>query len=160
MTIRLYYDDSSTLSFDARIIEQTEYKGRPAVMLDQTYFYPEGGGQPFDTGTLNGIRVVEVQNRAEDRAVLHILDTPLDGEQAHGVIDTALHLDPAGLASMLQIAANVGALVFVIASLHLLYLNTHLLPAALRPPLWRRVALVLMALFYGAFLLLSLRSLV
>ncbi len=52
---------------------------------------------------------------------------------------------------LLQVAANVGGFVFVLASLHLLYLNTTLLPAALRPPLWRRLALVAMALFYGAF---------
>jgi hypothetical protein len=52
---------------------------------------------------------------------------------------------------LLQIAANVGGLVFVLASLHLLRINTTLLPPALRPPLWRRVALVVMALFYGVF---------
>ena len=52
---------------------------------------------------------------------------------------------------LLQIAANVGGLVFVLASLHLLRINTTLLPPALRPPLWRRVALVVMAIFYGVF---------
>ncbi|HSR15466.1 MAG TPA: hypothetical protein VLL51_06915, partial [Gemmatimonadales bacterium] len=52
---------------------------------------------------------------------------------------------------LLQVAANVGGFVFVLASLHLLYVNTTLLPPALRPPLWRRAALVAMALFYGAF---------
>ena len=48
---------------------------------------------------------------------------------------------------------------FVLASLHLLRINTTLLPPALRPPLWRRVALVTMALFYGAFVTLWLSSL-
>ena len=43
---------------------------------------------------------------------------------------------------LLMLAANIAGLVFTIASLHLLYLNTRLLPSALRPPLWRRVALV------------------
>ena len=39
---------------------------------------------------------------------------------------------------LLQIAANMAGIVFVIASLHLLYLNTRLLPGELRPPMWRR----------------------
>ncbi len=60
---------------------------------------------------------------------------------------------------LLQLGANVAGAVFVVASLHLLYLNTRLLPRALRPPAWRRVALVGMALFYGFFVTLSLRGL-
>ena len=60
---------------------------------------------------------------------------------------------------LLQISANIAAVVFVIASLHLLYLNARLLPLALRPPLWRRVALVGIAVFYGFFVALSVRSL-
>jgi hypothetical protein len=55
---------------------------------------------------------------------------------------------------LLQIGANLAGLVFVISALHLLYLNTRVLPAALRPPLWRRLALVGMTLFYGYFLVL------
>lgn len=60
---------------------------------------------------------------------------------------------------LLQLSANMAGLVFVVSSIHVLYLNTHLLPEALRPPLWRRVALVLVALFYGAFFFLWIRSL-
>ena len=60
---------------------------------------------------------------------------------------------------LLQFAANVASVVFVLASLHLLYINTRLLPAGLRPPLWRRVALVAMSLFYAFFVTLSVRSL-
>jgi hypothetical protein len=56
---------------------------------------------------------------------------------------------------LLKVGANVAGVVFIIASLHLLYTNTRLLPVELRPPLWRRVALVVMALFYAAFFLLS-----
>ena len=48
----------------------------------------------------------------------------------------------------------------MIASLHLLYLNTRVLPPALRPPMWRRVALVGMTLFYGFFAFLVTRSLI
>ena len=60
---------------------------------------------------------------------------------------------------LLQLSANVAGVIFLVASLHVLYVNTHLLPQELRPPLWRRAALVGMALFYGCFAALSLRSL-
>jgi hypothetical protein len=60
---------------------------------------------------------------------------------------------------LLQIGANVAGFVFIVASLHLLYINTRLLPVELRPPLWRRAALVLMALFYAVFVSLSIASL-
>jgi len=55
---------------------------------------------------------------------------------------------------LLQISANIAGVVMVVASLHILRVNTTLLPAELRPPLWRRVALVAMALFYGLFVAL------
>lgn len=57
---------------------------------------------------------------------------------------------------LLQLGANVAGAVFIVASLHLLYINTRLLPVALRPPLHRRVALVAMAVFYAFFVTLSL----
>ena len=56
---------------------------------------------------------------------------------------------------LLQISANVGGFVFVLASLHLLYVNTRLLPAHVRPPMWRRAGLVAMSLFYGFFVFRS-----
>jgi hypothetical protein len=60
---------------------------------------------------------------------------------------------------LLQLGANVAGLVFIVASLHLLYVKTQLLPRHVRPPVWRRAALVAMALFYGFFVTLSVRSL-
>jgi hypothetical protein len=60
---------------------------------------------------------------------------------------------------LLKVSANVAGMIFVIASLHLLYVNTRLLPEHVRPPLWPRAALVAMALFYGFFVVLSLGSL-
>lgn len=60
---------------------------------------------------------------------------------------------------LLQLGANVGGVVFIVASLHLLYVNTRLLPRELRPPRWRRAALVCMAIFYGFFVGLSLNTL-
>jgi hypothetical protein len=59
---------------------------------------------------------------------------------------------------LLIVSANVAGVVFVIASLHLLYINTRLLPVHVRPPLWRRAALLLMAAFYAFFVSLSVAS--
>jgi hypothetical protein len=59
---------------------------------------------------------------------------------------------------LLALSANMAGIVFIISSLHLLYINTRLLPVALRPPMWRRLALVALALFYGLFLTLLLWS--
>lgn len=56
---------------------------------------------------------------------------------------------------LLQIGANVASVVFIVASLHLLRVNTTLLPIEIRPPMWRRAALVLMAVFYTFFAGLS-----
>jgi hypothetical protein len=61
---------------------------------------------------------------------------------------------------LLALSANMAGIVFIISALHLLYVNTRLLPVALRPPLWRRLALVALALFYGLFLTMWLWSIV
>ena len=61
---------------------------------------------------------------------------------------------------LLALGANMAAIVFVIASIHLLYLNTRLLPVELRPPMWRRISLIAVSLFYGFFVALWLWSLI
>ena len=60
---------------------------------------------------------------------------------------------------LLQLSANTAGIVFIISSIHLLVLNCTLLPVELRPPMWRRAALVAMALFYGLFAVLWIGSL-
>jgi len=60
---------------------------------------------------------------------------------------------------LLKLGANIAGVVFIVASLHLLYVNTRLLPRHLRPPAWRRVGLVAVAVFYGIFVTLLLTSL-
>lgn len=89
-TTRLYYDDAYCADFTARVIAHGTVAGRPAVALDRSAFYPEGGGQPADRGTLNGLAVRDVQAdastvwhllaRAEDLATLPI------GAAVHGTI--------------------------------------------------------------------------
>ena len=59
---------------------------------------------------------------------------------------------------LLKLAANVASAVFTFSSMHLLYINTRLLPQPLRPPAWRRACLVAMSLFYGFFVVLAIRS--
>jgi alanyl-tRNA synthetase len=72
-TERLYYRDSHLTDFEARVTGVTErVSGWVAVTLDRTAFYPTGGGQPSDTGMLNGTRVVECLE-TEAEGVLHVL---------------------------------------------------------------------------------------
>lgn len=52
---------------------------------------------------------------------------------------------------LLQMAANIAGIVMVISALHILYVNMKFLPVELRPPMWRRISLVVMAFFYGFF---------
>ena len=70
-TERLYYGDPYLRAFTASVIAGRTVDGKPAVALDRTAFYPTGGGQPNDTGTLNGVPVVDVV--AEDGLVWHVL---------------------------------------------------------------------------------------
>ncbi|HWP02891.1 MAG TPA: hypothetical protein VNL96_05505, partial [Gemmatimonadaceae bacterium] len=60
---------------------------------------------------------------------------------------------------LLQLAANIAGVVFVIAGVHLLYVNTRLLPEHVRPGLWPRVGLVMLVAFYGFFSTLAFASL-
>jgi hypothetical protein len=60
---------------------------------------------------------------------------------------------------LIQIAANVASVTFVIAGVHLLYVNTRLLPKAVRPGIWPRLGLVALVAFYGLFSFLSIRAL-
>jgi alanyl-tRNA synthetase len=60
-TERLYYEDPYLTTFSARVIAAGTLGSHAAVALDRTAFYPEGGGQPADWGTLGEVRVVDVQ---------------------------------------------------------------------------------------------------
>ncbi len=92
-TKRLYYDDSYTREFTACVVERLTVDGKPALVLDQTYFYPTSGGQPNDTGTINGVSVIDVATRKEDGAVLHVLAGEAVGEDAKCSLDWARRFD-------------------------------------------------------------------
>jgi len=94
-TERLYYQDSHLLEFDARVVDVSERDdGAIAVMLDRTAFYPTGGGQPNDTGTLGDARVVDCID-AEEQGVMHVVQglVPQIGDAVHGKIDPLRRLD-------------------------------------------------------------------
>ncbi|MDZ4767619.1 MAG: DHHA1 domain-containing protein [Chloroflexota bacterium] len=91
--MRAYYDDSYTHEFTAQIIERTTLDGHPAVVLDRTWFYPTGGGQPHDLGRIGGVKVVDVQTRKEDQAVLHGLEGEVNGDSAACVVEWARRFD-------------------------------------------------------------------
>ncbi len=94
-TERLYYNDSHLIEFEARVVDTSErVSGWTAVTLDRTAFYPTGGGQPSDTGTLNGTRVVECIDD-ENNGVLHVIQgrAPAIGSPVRGRIDWARRLD-------------------------------------------------------------------
>ncbi len=82
----LFYQDQYRREFDASVLSCREDKKGYAVILDQTAFYPEGGGQPADHGFLNDIRVTDV--REKDDVIIHYTDRPLaEGTAVHGIID-------------------------------------------------------------------------
>ena len=78
MTTRLYLSDPYLTHFRARVVEMRELDGKPAAVLDQSAFYPEGGGQPGDRGTLGGVAVLDTQERGGE--VLHVVSGAVEGE--------------------------------------------------------------------------------
>jgi alanyl-tRNA synthetase len=70
---RRYYDDAYTTRFAGRVAATGEHEGRPAVELEETWFYPESGGQLADRGTVGNAAVIDVQ-AGEDGRVWHVID--------------------------------------------------------------------------------------
>ena len=82
-TRTLYYEDPMMKEFDAKVLKILgEW-----VVLDQTAFYPEGGGQPCDLGTLDGIKILDVQKVG--KVILHKVERMefREGQRVHGKID-------------------------------------------------------------------------
>jgi alanyl-tRNA synthetase len=89
MTERLYYDQSYLTEFRARVVDASPERQR--VYLDRTAFYPSSGGQPFDTGQLGGINVIDVVD--EEQRVAHVLDAPLGEAEVACVIHWGRRFD-------------------------------------------------------------------
>ena len=91
-TEKLFYADPFLTEFDARVLACEAVKDGFAVVLDRTAFYPEGGGQPYDTGVLGGAEVLDVHERAG--VITHKCASPLPvGETVHGRLDWARRFD-------------------------------------------------------------------
>ena len=90
-TERLYLTDPYLKSFRARVVDVRDLNGHPAAVLDRTAFYPEGGGQPGDRGTIGSAKVVDTQERGGD--VLHVLDAPVAAGEVAAEIDWARRFD-------------------------------------------------------------------
>ena len=89
---KLYYEDSHLKEFSATVTGCEEVKGGYAVTLDATAFYPTGGGQECDLGTLGIANVLDVKERGED--IVHLCDAPLEvGSVINGAIDWERRFD-------------------------------------------------------------------
>jgi alanyl-tRNA synthetase len=81
----LYYEDKSIRDFTAKVLKVIDKK---AIILDQTAFYPRGGGQEPDKGEIDGVKVLEVIKQAD--IVVHKLQNPLNsavGKTVHGTVN-------------------------------------------------------------------------
>lgn len=90
-TLKLYESDAHQTEFEATIIDAVTAGGRTGLILDRTLFYPTGGGQPHDTGTLGGIPVVDVIE--QDEAVVHITEGAVGGRRVTGTVDWKRRFD-------------------------------------------------------------------
>ena len=92
MTEKLYYNDSFLTAFTAAVLSCEKGKDGWQVVLDRTAFYPEGGGQPADHGTLGDAKVTDV--REKEGMIVHTCDKELAvGETVTGTIDWARRFD-------------------------------------------------------------------
>jgi len=89
VTERLYYRDSYLTEFTAIVVAAADDGRR--VYFNRTAFYPASGGQPHDTGTVNGVRVVEVIDEGD--RIAHVLAGPIDDAEARCRVDWARRLD-------------------------------------------------------------------
>ena len=89
---KLYYEDSHLREFTATVVGCEAAKNGWEVTLNQTAFYPTGGGQECDLGILGGANVLDVKEKGE--TIVHLCDAPLEvGAQVTGAIDWERRFD-------------------------------------------------------------------
>ena len=85
LTEKLFYEDLYAREFDAEVINQFEHDGKFHVILNKTLFFPSGGGQPFDTGFIDDVEVLEVHEKGDE--IIHVLKEELKNKTVHGVLN-------------------------------------------------------------------------
>ena len=92
MTRKLYYEDCHLQQFTATVTGCQRAENGWQITLDATAFYPEGGGQACDLGTLGNARVLDV--REQEEQIFHLCDGPLNvGETVTGTLDWERRFD-------------------------------------------------------------------
>ncbi|SFA79531.1 MULTISPECIES: DHHA1 domain-containing protein [unclassified Bacillus (in: firmicutes)] len=94
MEHKLYYKDPYTKTFSSKVsYQKQDESGRWYAVLSETAFYPTGGGQPHDTGTIDGIEVIDVEE--VDGEIRHYIEKPFEevGDSVTGVIDWERRFD-------------------------------------------------------------------
>lgn len=92
MTDKLFYQDGYQQEFTARVISCEEMKKGYAIVLDQTAFFPEGGGQYGDLGFLDSVRVIDTQEKGD--LVYHYTKEALEpGKEVTGRLDWQVRFD-------------------------------------------------------------------
>ena len=85
-TEKLFYKDQYIKEFEGKVLEVTERDGKFHVFLDKTAFFPGGGGQASDLGTLDGKEVIDVIEEGDK--IAHILNEKIEeGKVVKGIID-------------------------------------------------------------------------
>lgn len=72
----LYYKDNYLTEFTSKVVDCVESNGKIKIVLENTAFYPEGGGQPSDIGTINGIKVNHVEEK--DDVIYHVVESKFE----------------------------------------------------------------------------------
>jgi Ser-tRNA(Ala) deacylase AlaX len=88
---RLYFEDPALAAVETVVLDAGEEDGKPFVLLRETVFHPESGGQPADRGTIGGVEVLDVRER--DGEVLHFVAGAVAAGPVLAKIDEARRFD-------------------------------------------------------------------
>jgi len=91
MTYKLYHKDSKLVSFESEILEVKKLDARIIVQLDKTAFYPTSGGQPFDTGLIDNIPVIDVWE--DDKIIWHHIERAPETKKVNCKINWSRRFD-------------------------------------------------------------------
>lgn len=91
MTVKRFLEDSYKKEFTATVESCTKLKDGYGVILDETYFYPEGGGQPSDLGFIDGVAIKDIYYYKDE--IIHLLEASVKLEEVTCKIDWKRRLD-------------------------------------------------------------------